>query len=100
MSERGLTQKDLAEKLGITPGGVSQYLQSNIRINTLERLCAVLEIDIADLFCEPTKTIEYDEEYRETHVHGYLRIGKRIVEINSMQELKDAVTACEVNYLL
>lgn len=99
MRERGVNQRDLAEMLGISPGAVSQYMQRNVKVSTLEKICYVLGVELSDLFGEPKKVVEYDEEYREAHVHGYIRIGKRIVEVNSIQELKDAVTACEVNYL-
>ena len=100
MQERGLKQKDLAEKLGISPSAFFLIKQGDVRLSTLKKIAFVLNIQVAELLEEPVEKIEpYDEKYRETHVHGYIRIGKRVVEVNSLKELKDAVTACEVNYL-
>ena len=76
-------------------------------MSTLTKIADALGMSVTDILSggehetqQQEKETFIDDEYKRTHVHGYLRIGDRIVEINSMQELRDAVTACEVNYLL
>lgn len=104
MKKQDVTQIHLAEKIGMTQQHLSRMLQGDVKFSTLEKIAAALDIPVTDLVTneakqEPQEKDTYDEEYRRAHVHGYIRIGDRIVEVNSMQELKDAVTACEVNYL-
>ena len=101
LKEQGVLKKDLAQRIGVKEATLSKILQADVRMSTLERIADALGIRVYDILVdeEQPKGQAYDEGYRRTHVHGYLRIGDRIVEINSMQELKDAVTACEVNYL-
>lgn len=50
-SHRGLTQKEVAERAGITQAAVSQMEKSNneLRTGTLEKLAAALEVDIEQL---------------------------------------------------
>lgn len=101
MEKQGIKQKDLAERLGVAGSTISNLLQGDIRLSSLEKIAYVLDVQVADLFTdnEEEKPPVYDEEYRKTHVHGYIRIGNRVVEVNSIKELRDALTACEVNYL-
>lgn len=106
MSGKGINQKILAESLGVSPGAVSHiFQQEDVRLSTLEKVANVLGIELAELLTDKEDRQDsqnaeiYDEKYRETHVHGYLRVGTRIIEINSLKELKDAVVTCEVNYL-
>lgn len=101
LKERGITQSDLAEMMDVSKASVMHMVNSDLKISVLARIAEALDVPLAYFFEEdaPIKEEVYDEEYRRTHVHGYLRIGERIVEITSMQELRDAVIACEVNYL-
>lgn len=53
--EKGLTQKDLANKLNVTQGQISQWEHSRtIRVSTLERIAAVLECDATELISVAT----------------------------------------------
>lgn len=53
--EKGLTQKDLADKLNVTQGQISQWEHSRtVRVTTLERIAAVLECDVAELISVAT----------------------------------------------
>ena len=105
MSERGFSQKDLAQMLGVSSPTICNMLQSDIRISSLERIADALGVSAAYLLSDEEDESKKDEEekkeeeYRSTHVHGYLRIADRIIEITSLDELKNAVLACEVNYL-
>ena len=49
--EKGIMMKDLAEKLGITPTGLSKSLgQDYPQLQTLERIANALDVDVAELF--------------------------------------------------
>lgn len=50
LKQRGLTQKDLATMIGITPIGLSKALNGNTSLHTLEKVAAALNVDISDLF--------------------------------------------------
>ena len=45
MSERGVTKRELAQRLGVTPGRVSQVLSGdeNLTLRTLAAVCAALD---------------------------------------------------------
>ena len=48
--ERGITQKDLADKIGISRVGLSKAINGNTTIATLKKIAEALEINISDLF--------------------------------------------------
>ena len=99
LAEKGLKRKDLAAMIGVTHGRVSAILTGDAKISTLERIASALNVPMTELFSDGKERELHDEEYRDTHVHGYIRIGKRIIEVKSMEELEDAVVECHVNYL-
>ena len=49
----GISQTDLAKKLGIKQQTISHYLKGDIMpsLETFANLCAVLDIDPADILC-------------------------------------------------
>ena len=55
MKERGLTAKELAEKLGITAPTLSIQIQndSNPRLDSLEKIAKALDVPVYDLFEKP-----------------------------------------------
>lgn len=54
----GLTQKALAEKMGVSLRYVSTLEQSpgNLNLRTLERIARTLKVDVADLVVDPAGT--------------------------------------------
>lgn len=50
--ERGLTQKELAERLGVTPSAVASYeIESrNLRFPTMRRLAAALGCAVSEFY--------------------------------------------------
>lgn len=48
-SERGLTLKELAEKMGIKPESLSRALGGNPQLTTLENIANALEVGVAEL---------------------------------------------------
>lgn len=51
MGLRGInTQKELAEKIGMSEAGLSKSLRGNPRMDTLEKIATELGVEIGDLF--------------------------------------------------
>ena len=53
IKESGLTQTDLAKKLGIKQPTVGQYLSGRAMpaLDTFANLCAILDLDPAEILC-------------------------------------------------
>lgn len=97
MKEQGVNQTTLAERLQVEASSISKMMRSDVRLSTLQRMAHALEVPLLALL-----TDEYapqKEESRENTVHGYLRMGSDIVEIRSIQELREALLLCETNYM-
>ena len=55
---KGMTQTDLAERIGISRVGLSKAINGNTTIATLRKIATALEVDISELFTpKPTDTI-------------------------------------------
>lgn len=52
--ERGMSQKDLAEKIGISPVGLAKALSGNTTTATLERIATALNVSVTELFAPST----------------------------------------------
>lgn len=59
---KGLTQIDLADRLGINQGSVSRLERSSggVRLDTLKRVADALECEVADLYDESSKAEHID----------------------------------------
>ena len=58
LKSKGITQKDLAEKIGISRVGLSKAINGNTTITTLRRIAAALEVSVPELFApQPSHTI-------------------------------------------
>lgn len=55
--EKGITQKELAEKIGLTPIGLAKASSGNPTIETLEKIATGLGVSVIDLFKSDTNTI-------------------------------------------
>lgn len=63
LKEKGLTQKDLAERMGITPSTLSQMLKGNMTISTINRIVSALEVTAFELLSpEVFDTFGEDEQ--------------------------------------
>lgn len=51
--ERGITQTELAEKIGISRVGLSKAVNGNTTIATLNKIAAALGVSVSDLFTPP-----------------------------------------------
>ena len=52
--QKGFTQKELAEKVGLSPVGLSKAINGNPTKDTLERIALALNVPITELFEQPT----------------------------------------------
>ena len=58
LKSKGITQKDLAEKIGISRVGLSKAINGNTTITTLRRIAAALEVSVPEQFApQPSNTI-------------------------------------------
>jgi len=55
--QNGLTQKELAEKVGLSPVGLSKAINGNPTKETLERIAAALNVPVTELFEQPSTDI-------------------------------------------
>ncbi|MBD5348811.1 MAG: helix-turn-helix transcriptional regulator [Bacteroides sp.] len=51
--EKGITQKELAEKIGISAVGLAKALAGNTTIGTLDKIASALGVSVAELFEAP-----------------------------------------------
>lgn len=51
--EKGILQKELAEKIGVTDISLRASLKGNPTIGTLEKVANALEVSITELFNQP-----------------------------------------------
>lgn len=50
---KGITQKELAEKIGISAVGLAKALAGNTTIGTLDKIASALGVSVAELFEAP-----------------------------------------------
>lgn len=52
---KGITQKELAEKIGISAVGLAKALAGNTTIGTLDKIASTLGVSVAELFEAPAQ---------------------------------------------
>lgn len=58
LKSKGMTQTELAEKIGISRVGLSKAINGNTTITTLRKIAAALGVPVPELFApQPTNTI-------------------------------------------
>lgn len=55
ISDRGLTSKEIAEKMGISPVGLSQHINGNPTVEVLGRIAIAIGCEVEDLFDQGVK---------------------------------------------
>lgn len=90
--ERGMTQLDLAQKMGVTDKAVSKWERdlSFPDVNTLPKLAAIFEVSVDDLMQVKTETKENNkfEEIVDTVFKGIgLAMGVGVVVLSILGEL-------------
>ncbi len=52
LKEKGMTQTDLAERIGISRVGLSKAINGNTTITTLRKIASALGVEITELFAK------------------------------------------------
>ena len=50
LREKGLTQKELADRMGVAEISLSRSINGNPNLSTLKKIAEVLDVNLADLF--------------------------------------------------
>lgn len=66
MQEKGITQKKLAEDIGVAEISLSRSLRGNPTLDTLERIAAALNVPITELFSTDKQELCGHVEYKGT----------------------------------
>lgn len=56
--QKGLTLKDLADKVGVSLSGINQQIAGNPTIETLEKIASALNVEVWELFTPATNKEE------------------------------------------
>ena len=76
LKEKGISIKELATGMGVTPSAVSQLLANpNPSIQQLERIANVIGVDVMDLFAQDF-----------SYINGYVEAGDRIYPVKSREQ--------------
>lgn len=76
LKEKGISIKELAARMGVTPSAVSQLLANpNPSIQQLERIANVIEVDVMDLFAQDF-----------SYINGYIEAGDNIYPVKSREQ--------------
>jgi len=80
--KQGLTLKELAERMEVSPEAVTRILSQNGNptLTTLENVAKALKVEVYELF---------DNFSADMLVRGYLEVGDRIHRINNFSELQE-----------
>lgn len=82
LKEKGKTQIELAEKLGMSPVGLSKLINGNPTLETMQKLADALDVQVRDLFSIKEGT---DGPF------GFIEYNGVITKITSMEDLKDLI---------
>ena len=76
LKEKGISIKELAAGMGVTPSAVSQLLANpNPSIQQLERIANVIGVDVMDLFAQDF-----------SYINGYIETGNSIYPVKSREQ--------------
>lgn len=74
--QAGITQKELAERIGLSAVGLSKAINGNPTKDTLEKIANALNVRITELFEEPT------------NINGYIELDGAIHKVTSKDDIK------------
>ena len=74
--QAGITQKELAERIGLSAVGLSKAINGNPTRDTLEKIANALNVRITELFEEPT------------NINGYIELDGTIHKVSSKEDIK------------
>ena len=77
LKSKGMTQTDLAEKIGISRVGLSKAINGNTTITTLRKIAAALNVEVQELFApQPTNTITSGRSVGCPHCGKLIKVEK------------------------
>lgn len=98
LKEKGISQKELAEKLGMTEVGVSKIVNGSTTKETMRKIAEILDVEVKDLYTEGTIV-----KYRgELDLNGFkipcyvLDDGSRVISGAAMQRSLKMIDEDEV----
>ena len=74
--QEGISQKELAERIGLSAVGLSKAINGNPTKDTLEKIASALNVKITELFEEPT------------NINGYIELDGTIHKVTSKEDIK------------
>lgn len=78
--QKGLLQKELAEKVGVTNIALRASLKGNPTVGTLEKVANALNVEVWELFTESPG---------ESEISGFIKAKGVIYEIKSRQDIEN-----------
>ena len=78
LKTKQISQKEMADRMGIMPESLSRIIPGNPSLSTLENMAKALNVNIAELF---------DDEKVEKKISGYIEIDNVIHKITSKDDL-------------
>lgn len=78
---QGKQLKDLAVEMGIDPPSLNRAMYGNPQLSTIEKAAAALGVSCKSLF----------EPINESSIEGYLKMGGKIYQFNSREELESII---------
>ncbi len=91
IEQLNLKKVDIAEKLGITPVGLNQLLNTEKpKLETLEKLSKAVGVPVWKLILsdDEIKEVNILEEKDLSEVNGYVKVKGTIYEIHSFEDLR------------
>ena len=74
--QAGITQKELAERIGLSAVGLSKAINGNPTKDTLEKIASALNVRKTELIEEPT------------NINGYIELDGTIHKVTSKDDIK------------
>jgi len=91
IEQLNLKKVDIAEKLGITPIGLNQLLNTEKpKLETLEKLSKAIGVPVWKLILTDDEIREVNilEEKDLTEVNGYVKVKGTLYEVHSFEDLR------------
>lgn len=86
--QKGMTQSELAYKLGISPVGIVQWEKNrrNPKLDTRRKIASALDIDITELMLEPEKE-DYEREFGDPETRTSFAVYEleKLIDDNTKQ---------------
>ena len=84
--QKGLLQKELAEKVGVTDIALRASLKGNPTVGTLEKVANALNVEVWELFTESPG---------ESEISGFIKAKGTIYEIKSRQDIENLLKSIQ-----